>query len=103
MSDSDGPQPAPGFYPDPAGLYAARYWDGTRWTEQVDGPPTAATGVPGSPFGPAPPLPPQKKTWTDKSAGEKFGTVVIWGLFIGMILAVVAVGTCFAIIAAGSR
>ncbi|MFP5364109.1 MAG: DUF4870 domain-containing protein [Thermoleophilia bacterium] len=33
---SDAPPPAsPGWYPDPGGSSAHRYWDGTRWTDAL--------------------------------------------------------------------
>ncbi|HEV7808878.1 MAG TPA: DUF4870 domain-containing protein [Solirubrobacteraceae bacterium] len=33
---SSGPPPArPGWYPDPGGSAAHRYWDGTRWTDAL--------------------------------------------------------------------
>jgi Protein of unknown function (DUF2510) len=28
-------QPAPGWYPDPAGQARLRYWDGAKWTERT--------------------------------------------------------------------
>ena len=31
---SEPSPPSPGWYPDPAGTRAVRYWDGDRWTEQ---------------------------------------------------------------------
>ena len=34
MSDTDR-RMAPGWYPDPGGRHEHRFWDGTRWTEQV--------------------------------------------------------------------
>src|SRR5215469_12964341 len=33
---ANAPVPPPGWYPDPAGLNARRYWDGHAWTESVD-------------------------------------------------------------------
>jgi len=30
-----GPSPPPGWFPDPAGRFDHRYWDGARWTEMV--------------------------------------------------------------------
>jgi len=32
--------PPPGWYPDPAGGWGRRWWDGARWTNQVAMPPT---------------------------------------------------------------
>lgn len=38
------PQPAAGWYPEPNGGTAQRYWDGTRWTvTAAPSPPTAST------------------------------------------------------------
>ncbi len=43
-------QPPPGWFPDPHGHAAQRYWDGTRWTEHVSGPaPGTAPGGAGAP------------------------------------------------------
>jgi TM2 domain-containing membrane protein YozV len=47
------PPPPPGWYPDPAGAPTQRYFDGTRWTDQLaplSTPPMVAQG----------PLPPPK-------------------------------------------
>jgi hypothetical protein len=41
----------PGWYPNPAGRFEQRYWNGAAWTEQV-----ASGGVPG--YDPLPPAPP---------------------------------------------
>jgi hypothetical protein len=35
LTDSPPPVPPAGWYPDPAGGPARRYWDGARWTEQT--------------------------------------------------------------------
>jgi len=35
FTDSPPPVPPAGWYPDPAGGPAQRYWDGARWTEQT--------------------------------------------------------------------
>jgi uncharacterized Tic20 family protein len=35
MTSSGAPPPAPGWYPDPGGSAAHRYWDGTRWTDAL--------------------------------------------------------------------
>lgn len=39
MTDVHGPPPGPdapeGWYPDPTGHHAKRYWDGTSWTSVV--------------------------------------------------------------------
>ena len=40
--------PAPGWYPDPSGVHAARWWDGTAWTEQVHEPGSAQGHTPPS-------------------------------------------------------
>jgi predicted Co/Zn/Cd cation transporter (cation efflux family) len=42
----------PGWYPDPSGLGRQRYWDGTRWTDQLHDPVTGAYGaLPGAALG----------------------------------------------------
>jgi uncharacterized Tic20 family protein len=35
MAASGAPPPRPGWYPDPGGSAAHRYWDGTRWTDAL--------------------------------------------------------------------
>jgi uncharacterized protein len=40
---------APGWYPDPQNPGAQRYWDGTRWTEQVSGAQAPAPTAPATP------------------------------------------------------
>lgn len=35
MSDTSTPLPAPGWYSDPQNNTQLRYWDGTKWTDQV--------------------------------------------------------------------
>ncbi len=40
--------PAPAWHPDPTGRYPHRWWDGTRWTDDVsDGTTTSSDPVPG--------------------------------------------------------
>ncbi len=63
-------QPAPGWYPDPAGPDSIRYWDGAAWTDRVQPksmppPPspvepqvTVPVAVPATQPVPAPPAPP---------------------------------------------
>ncbi|HEY5097961.1 MAG TPA: DUF2510 domain-containing protein, partial [Acidimicrobiales bacterium] len=44
--------PPPGWYPDPSGERAWRWWDGARWTAHASGPPGfpgLSGGVPGLP------------------------------------------------------
>ena len=38
--------PAPGWYPDPSGSLAQRWWDGTRWTEHLGTPPAPVAAGP---------------------------------------------------------
>lgn len=43
----------PGWYPDPGGSAAVRWWDGTRWTEHLGPPPPpVGPGLPGGPMDP---------------------------------------------------
>ena len=41
VTDSPPPVPPAGWYPDPAGGPAQRYWDGARWTEQTTSTPSS--------------------------------------------------------------
>ncbi|MFM7271673.1 MAG: DUF4328 domain-containing protein [Actinomycetes bacterium] len=47
--------PAPGWYPDPSGQFAHRYWDGTSWTGYVDVEGRTAWSPPGA-TRPTPPV-----------------------------------------------
>ncbi|GAA2245668.1 DUF2510 domain-containing protein [Herbiconiux moechotypicola] len=54
MSDASGPAQVPaGWYPDPSGQAARRWWDGTRWTEHTDAPAAPAPAAPAAPAYPA--------------------------------------------------
>lgn len=67
---------APGWYPDPLGGPAARYWDGTRW----DGATQAAAPPPPHEEFPEPPSPPKSRP--------------VWPLWVGL-----AVAACVAVAA----
>jgi len=41
VTDSPPPVPPAGWYPDPGGGPAQRYWDGARWTEQTTSTPSS--------------------------------------------------------------
>jgi Host cell surface-exposed lipoprotein/Protein of unknown function (DUF2510)/Glucodextranase, domain B len=111
MAKGDGEAPKPvrplptwvpaGWYPDPLGQGAARYWDGERWTlEYRDSPPP--NRVPTSPSEvPAPPSPPSgavsgspsgaqpglRDRWRETSKGVR---VIIVGF--GLILLIIVIG-----------
>src|SRR2546430_198988 len=45
MTETPAPATPPGWYPDPYGKAARRYWDGAEWTGHVDAPgPTKTNG-----------------------------------------------------------
>ena len=46
MSDATNRNPAPGWFPDPAGSPLQRWWDGTAWTERTYDPISAASAAP---------------------------------------------------------
>ncbi len=89
-------QPPPGWYPDPSGLRATRWWDGRGWTPSLAYPPTAyspmalsapprpmpAAGTAGTP-GPVVPRFPARAAWLGLAAAAA-------GFFLAGILQVVA-------------
>jgi len=38
--------PSPGWYPDPSGEHASRYWDGSVWTDRTSDAPSPAPAAP---------------------------------------------------------
>lgn len=66
MSDASS-SPSPGWYADPYGTGALRWWDGRSWTEQVAAAP--------SPYGRSPYAPPQRR---QLPADAPVYTVWIW-------------------------
>ncbi len=68
----DGPSPAPGWYPDPTGEGAQRWWDGTAWSAS-----TRAHPVPTGPAAPmAYPVPVLKNT--PATAGLTLGIIAMF-------------------------
>lgn len=59
MSDVNGSNPAPGWYPDPAGSPQQRWWDGTQWTGYLQNPQPPAPPVEPPPVQQAPATPQQ--------------------------------------------
>lgn len=75
--------PAPGWYPDPAGGGGYRYWDGLNW---IDGAPPNAPGMPAPGYAnPAVPFQPAK---SGMSKGMKIGLGVG-----GVVVALAAIGS----------
>src|SRR4051812_4500565 len=89
-----GAQQTPaGWYPDPKGGGGQRYWDGTRWTEQVQAPQQAPAPGPTTHGGPTPrPAVPQGEMVKDPRndtlavAGYIASLVPLIGLIIGLVL-----------------
>jgi uncharacterized protein len=50
-NEPSGNDPAPGWYPDPSGANQQRWWDGTRWTDDVAPSGGTAPGVGGAASG----------------------------------------------------
>ncbi|BDI21805.1 DUF2510 domain-containing protein [Herbiconiux sp. L3-i23] len=66
MTSAEQPTP-PGFYPDPQGGASRRWWDGTKWTETLEGSAwTTPVGPDGRPIQPELP------------AGTKYDSAFIW-------------------------
>ncbi len=80
MAVGDQSQPAPGWYPDPAGQVAVRWWDGRSWTPAV-----APYPPPGSD-----PTPGAERRLFPAHAGWLGVAGVLFGLFAGGILQIVA-------------
>lgn len=72
--EAHGPPPPPGWYPDPEGGPRRRWWDGTRWTENLEG---------------AQPLPPAPPRYS--GAGWKIALAVFLALCLG-------IAGCFAVV-----
>lgn len=84
---------APGWYPDPAGGPAPRWWDGAQWTNHVAAPPPPGRGgpYPGGPNGqprPTGPPPKQNRIW-------------LWVVLGVGALFVLGLGGCAILLAAG--
>jgi hypothetical protein len=93
---------APGWYRDPTGSYEFRYWDGSRWTNQVSTggtagadpnpldlsvattPPAPGSAAPGS----QPGAPPQIQV-TQKGGGSSIGSIV--GVILGIVAIVILI------------
>ena len=83
---SGGAGVEPGWYPDPHRQAKLRWWDGTAWTEHVDG----ATGPAGSPAAQAPQAPqsprtPQAAQTPQAAAGTKTSGWAIASLVLGIL------------------
>ena len=113
------PQPAPGWYPDPAGSQRLRWWSGGEWTEQFhdmpqQGAPVAqqmpvdqaagqympaqsqAPTVSSDPYNPAGVAPQLGATGMDPQAGDtapKSGRGWVIGAIVSVLLMVVFFGT----------
>jgi hypothetical protein len=64
----DGTAQPPGWYPDPAGAWGLRWWDGTRWTEHL-------TVTPPKTFK-------RKWTWTLSNVFQIELGLALFGLFV---------------------
>jgi hypothetical protein len=59
MPDVQPPTTAPpGWYPDPSGAHAVRWWDGTAWTDHAASPPSSP-----SPASPSAPIAEVRPAW----------------------------------------
>ncbi|MGA9360002.1 MAG: DUF2510 domain-containing protein, partial [Mycobacterium sp.] len=67
------PQPPPGWYPDPSGANTQRYFDGTKWTDQL-----APFNPPSGP-GPLPPTKSQPKRPSPAKSPRRFVIMAIAG------------------------
>ena len=95
---------AAGWYPDPRGEAAQRYWDGVEWTELVDGSPPqqrwGSTPPPGAPPPPPPdrwrlPSPPPPRltgTVYPPTGGYAYGVVYPRNSQAGVVLALAIIG-----------
>jgi uncharacterized protein len=76
-----GTAPPPGWYPDPQSAGGQRYWDGTRWTEQVQQPPAPAPAAPKAPTSDA-----DAKQWAMFAHLSSLAALVIGLPFVGPLL-----------------
>lgn len=74
----------PGWYPDPGGSRAVRWWDGARWTDQLGPPPPPGPGGPGGPVGF---LDPRRLVDDEHTSGHRARAALVAGAAIEIVLA----------------
>jgi hypothetical protein len=94
----------PGWWPDPTGQHEMRWWDGTRWTEDVmDGghmtPGGLPAGPPSGPFGPTGPQRPPATGPTGSTGGSSRLPFVLAG--VGALVVLVIIAVAVAVVVAG--
>lgn len=82
--------PPAGWYADPAGSSDRRYWDGTRWTDQLQSAPTTAAAAASVPAAPSAPVayPPQGTSTLPPDT--KVDTPWVWAIALLPLLSIIA-------------
>src|SRR5262245_27902824 len=94
MSNPAAPGTPANWYPDPSGRHQLRYWDGTRWTENVSNAGVVTRDDPvASPAAPAPPPP---AAWGQQQAAQPLTGLATALTILLVLTAVAAVATAAA-------